>query len=88
MMETGDAGATSIMGCLTDDNVVLMGLVVIDTHYGRNDPGMRECRIAVGRVHPEVIHVIFGLIRPAFEAVDTDALPASTKVLFDCLNPE
>ena len=83
--ETGDAGAASIMGCLTDDNVVLLGLVVIDAHYGRIDPEARACRIAVGRESPVVVHVMFGSILPPFEAVDTAALLASTKELFDCL---
>ena len=86
IQQTGDAGAASIMGCLTDDNVVLMGLVVIDAHYGRTDPEMRECRVAVGRESPEVVHVMFRSIQPPFEAVDTDALLASTKELFDCLD--
>ena len=84
--ETGDSGAASIMGCLTDDNVVLMGLVVIDAHYGRTDPVVRECRIAVGRESPETIHIMFGSILPPFKAVDTDTLLASTKELFDCLD--
>ena len=44
--EVGTSGAGSFLGCLTDDNVVLMGLVLIDSHHGRTDP---EARAVLGR---------------------------------------
>ncbi len=84
--EVGSSGAGSFLGCLTDDNVVLMGLVLVDSYHGRNDPEARACAIAVGRANPEVIRVRFELLRPALEDTDTAALFASTKELFDCLD--
>ena len=83
--EAGASGAGSFLGCLTDDNVVLMGLVLIDSHHGRVDLAARKCRIAIARENPEVIHVRYQVLRPAFDAIDTEALLASTKALFDCL---
>ena len=84
--EVGAAGAGSFLNCLTDDNIVLLGLVLIDSHHGRHDPEARECSIAIARANPEVIRVRFELLRPAFEDIDADALLASNKVMFDCLN--
>ena len=84
--EVGSSGAGSFLGCLTDDNVVLMGLVLVDSHHGRNDPEARACSIAVARENPEVIRVRFELLRPALEDTDTDALFNSTKELFDCVS--
>ena len=84
--QTGASGAGSFLGCLTDDNVVLMGLVLVDAHHGRTDPQARECSIAVGRENPEIIRIRFEVLRPAFEEIDTDALFSSTKAQFDCLN--
>ena len=84
--EVGSSGAGSFLGCLTDDNVVLMGLVLVDSHHGRSDPEARACSIAVGRANPEVIRVRFELLRPALEDTDTEALFNSTKELFDCLS--
>ena len=83
--EVGSSGAGSFLGCLTEDNVVLLGLVLIDSHHGRVDPPARACSITAARENPEVIRVRFELLRPAFEEVDTDALFASSKELFDCL---
>ena len=83
--EVRSSGAGSFLGCLTDDNVVLMGLVLVDSHHGRVDAEARECSIAAARENPEVIRVRFELLRPAFDEIDTDALFASTKLLFDCL---
>ena len=84
--EVGSSGAGSFLGCLTDDNVVLMGLVLVDSYHGRNDPEARVCSIAGARANPDVISVRFELLRPAFEEIDTDALFASAKAIFDCLN--
>ncbi|MDE0709035.1 MAG: hypothetical protein OXH89_01230 [bacterium] len=83
--EVGTSGAGSFLGCLTDDNVVLMGLVLIDSHHGRTDPEARECSVDAARENPEVIRVRFELLRPAFEATDADALFDSSKEIFDCL---
>ena len=84
--EVGSSGAGSFLGCLTDDNVVLMGLVLIDSHHGRHDPEARECSIAAARANPEVIRVRFELLRPAFDEIDANALFDSSKVMFDCLS--
>ncbi len=84
--EVRSSGAGSFLGCLTDDNVVLMGLVLVDSHHGRTDPEARECSIAVARENPEVIRVRFELLRPALEDTDTEALFNSSKELFDCLD--
>ncbi len=84
--EVGSSGAGSFLGCLTSDNVVLMGLVLVDSYHGRNDPEARACSIAGARANPDVIRVRFELLRPAFEEIDTDALFASAKAIFDCLN--
>lgn len=84
--EVGASSAGSFLGCLTDDNVVLMGLVLVDSHHGRSDPEARECSIAVVRNNPEVIRIRFELLRPPLEEIDTDALFASAKELFDCVS--
>ena len=84
--EVRSAGAGSFLGCLTDDNVVLLGLVLVDSHHGRNDPEARECSIAVVRANPEVIRIRFELLRAPLEEIDTDALFASAKELFDCVS--
>ncbi len=84
--EVRSSGAGSFLGCLTDDNVVLLGLVLVDSHHGRTDPEARECSIAVARENPEVIRVRFELLRPALEDTDTEALFNSTKALFDCVS--
>ena len=84
--EVRSSGAGSFLGCLTDDNVVLMGLVLVDSHHGRTDPEARTCSIAVARENPEVIRIRFELLRPALEDTDTEALFNSSKELFDCLS--
>ena len=84
--EVGTSGAGSFLRCLTDDNLVLMGLVLVDSYHGRNDPEARACSIAGARANPEVVRVRFELMRPAFEEIDTDALFASAKQIFDCLD--
>ena len=84
--EVGSSGAGSFLRCLTTDNVVLMGLVLVDSYHERNDPEARACSIAGARANPDVVRVRFELLRPAFEEIDTDALFASAKLLFDCLN--
>ncbi len=84
--EVRSSGAGSFLGCLTDDNVVLLGLVLVDSHHGRTDPEARACSIAVARENPEVIRIRFELLRPALEDTDTDALFASSKALFDCIS--
>ena len=84
--EVGASGAGSFLECLTSDNVVLMGLVLVDSYHERNDPEARTCSIAAARANPDVVRVRFELLRPAFEEIDTAALFASAKVIFDCLN--
>ena len=84
--EVASGGAGAFLGCLTDDNVLLTGLVLVDSHHGRNDPEARACSIAVARENPEVIRIRFELLRPALEDIDTDALFTSTKALFDCVS--
>ncbi len=84
--EVGTSGAGSFLRCLTDDNLVLMGLVLVDSYHGRNDPEARACSIAGARANPDVVRVRFELLRPAFEEIDTDALFASAKQIFDCLD--
>ncbi len=84
--EVRSSGAGSFLGCLTDDNVVLLGLVLVDSHHGRNDPEARECSVAVVRNNPDVIRIRFELLRAPLEAIDTDALFVSAKELFDCVS--
>ncbi len=86
--ETGASGAGSFLGCLTEDNVVLMGLVLIDSHHGRTDSEARECSIDAARANPDVIRVRYTVLRSAMGTIDTDALLASSKEMFDCLNVE
>ena len=83
--ETAATGAGSFLGCLTDDNVVLMGLVFIDANAQRVDPEARACRIAIAREHPETIRIRYALLRPDLNTLDAEAVFAATKESFDCL---
>ncbi len=85
--ESGAGGAGSFLSCLTEDNVLLMGEVLIDSHHGRTDVEARECRIAVARANPDVTRIRFELLRSEMGALDAEALLASAKEQFDCLNP-
>ena len=85
--ETAATGAGSFLECLTDDNVVLMGLVFIDANAQRVDPEARACRVAIAREHPETIRIRYALLRPDLSTLDAEAVFAATKESFDCLKP-
>ena len=87
IQESGTGGASSFLGCLTEDNLLLIGLVLIDANYGRIDPEARECRIAIARANPEIIHIRFALLREEMGPIDGEALFSAQKAAFDCLNP-
>ena len=84
--ESGASGAGSFLRCLTEDNLVLMGLVLIDAHHERSDTEARECRIAIARTNPDVIRIRFALLRAEMETIDAEAIFSSAKDMFDCLN--
>ena len=84
--ESAATGVSSFLACLTEDNVLLMGLALIDANSGRVDPQARECSIAVARANPDLIRVRYALLRPALEQIDVEALFSSAKESFDCLN--
>ncbi len=86
MRETGATGAGSFLGCLTDDNVVLMGLVLIDATHGRVDPEARACSIEVARANPDMIRIRYALLRPPLDTLDAEAVFQSTKESFECLS--
>ena len=52
--ESGAGGAGSFLRCLTEDNLLLMGDVLIDSHHGRTDIEARECRVAAAQANPDV----------------------------------
>ena len=85
--ESGAGGAGSFLRCLTDDNVVLMGLVLVDANYDRVDPEARACRVAVARENPDQVRIRFALLRPPLETLDGQAVFNATKESFDCLSP-
>ena len=84
--ESAATGVSSFLGCLTEDNVLLMGLALIDANYGRIDPQARECRIAVARANPDMIRVRYAVLRSEMGTIDVEALFSSTKESFDCLS--
>ncbi|MDE2824572.1 MAG: hypothetical protein OXK79_13810 [Chloroflexota bacterium] len=84
--ETGSAGAGSFLNCLTEDNVILMGLVLIDTTAGRVDPEACECRVPVARANPDIIRIRYAVLRPALDTLDAEAVLAATKEAFDCFS--
>lgn len=87
MRETGAAGGGSFLRCLTDDNVVLMGLVMLDANRGTADPEARECTIAVARANPDIVRIRFALLRPPLDTLDAEAVFNSTKESFECMSP-
>ncbi len=87
IQESGTGGASSFLNCLTEDNLVLIGLVLIDANYGRSDPDARECRIPIARANPEIIHIRFALLREQMGPIDGEALLSAQKAAFDCLSP-
>ena len=84
--ESGGGGAGSFLRCLTEDNLVLMGEVLIDSHHERTDIEARECRVAAGRANPDVIRIRFALLRSEMGTLDAESLLSSAKEQFDCLN--
>ena len=84
--ESGAGGAGSFLTCLTEDNLVLIGEVLIDSHHGRTDVQARECRVAVGRANPDVTRIRFELLRKEMGTLDADSLLTSAREQFDCLN--
>ena len=85
--ESGSGGAGSFLLCLTEDNLVLMGEVLIDSHHGRTDIEARECRVAAARANPDVVRIRFALLRSEMGTLDAESLLSSAKEQFDCLNP-
>ena len=85
--ETGAGGAGSFLRCLTDDNVVLMGVVLVDASADRVDPEARACRVAVARANPDHVLIRFALLRPPLETLDSEAIFDAAKQSFDCLSP-
>ena len=86
--QAGAGGAGSFLRCLTEDNLILVGEVLIDSHHGRTDIETRECRVAVGRANPDVIRIRFASLRGEMETLDAEALLSSAKEQFDCLNTQ
>ncbi len=86
--ESGGGGAGSFLRCLTEDNLVLMGEVLIDSHHGRTDIEARECRVAVGRANPDVTRIRFELLRSEMGTLDAESLLSSAREQFDCLNTQ
>ena len=87
MRETGAAGGGSFLGCLTEDNIVLMGLVLLDANRGTADPEARECTIAVARANPDIVRIRFALLRPPLDTLDAEAVFNSSKESFECMSP-
>lgn len=88
MRETAATGAGSFLGCLTDDNVILMGLVLIDATHGRVDAEARACSVEVARANPDMIRIRYALLRPPLDTIDAEAVFQSTKESFECLSVE
>ena len=84
--ESGGGGAGSFLRCLTEDNLVLMGEVLIDSHHGRTDIEARECRISAARANPDVTRIRFELLRSEMGVLDAESLLSSAREQFDCLN--
>jgi hypothetical protein len=84
--ESAATGVGSFLGCLTDDNVLLMGLVLIDAYAERVDQEARDCRIAVARANPDTIRIRYALLRPDLNTIDATAVLEATKESFDCLS--
>ena len=84
--ESGAGGAGSFLRCLTEDNLVLMGEVLIDSHHGRTDIEARECRVAAARANPDVIRIRFELLRSEMGTLDAESLLSTAREQFDCLN--
>ena len=87
LQETGTDGAGSFLGCLTEDNLLLFGLVLIDANAGRGDQEARECRIPIVRANPDMIRIRFAQLRAEMGTIDSDALLDSERAAFDCLPP-
>ena len=84
--ESGTGGAGSFLRCLTEDNLVLMAEVLIDSHHGRTDVEARECRIAAARANPDVVRIRFAFLRSDMGTLDAESLLSSAKEQFDCLD--
>ena len=85
--DSGGAGVGSFLACLTEENVILTGIVLVDANFGRVDPEARGCRIDVARANPDLVRVRYALLRPELDTLDTEALYNSAKESFECLNP-
>ena len=84
--EVGTGGASSFLGCLTEDNLLLFGLVLIDANFDRIDPEARECRIPIARANPDIIHVRFALLREEMGPIDGAALFSAQQAAHECLS--
>lgn len=84
--EVGTGGASSFLGCLTEDNLLLFGLVLIDANFDRIDPEARECRIPIARANPDIIHIRFALLREEMGPIDGQALFSAQQAAHECLS--
>ena len=87
LQETGTGGASSMLGCLTDDNVLLFGLVLLDGNYGWIDPEARACKLPIVRANPDMMRVRFAALRSEMGTIDAGSLLDSEREAFDCLPP-
>ena len=77
---------TALLGCLTHDNLILVGTAIVDQRFGGWTPETSECVLEVYHSIPSVLYRNFGIEwdgpTPPPEAV-TD----TTRALYQCMNP-
>ncbi len=89
MQATGNPEAAApIFGCISEENLVLLGVAFMEAQSGGWEASTRECITEIGREHPDAIYVRLGI---AYQG-DSDADAGVTNVynlqIYNCMTSE
>lgn len=77
---------TDLLGCLTQENLILVGTAIIDQRLGGRTPETNECVLEVYRSIPSVLYRNFNLKWDG-PTPPTEAVTNTTRDLYQCMNP-
>ena len=77
---------TALLGCLTHDNLILVGTAILEQRFGGRTPETNECVLEVYRSIPSVLYRNFGLEWDG-PAPPPEAVTGTTRALYQCMNP-
>lgn len=73
-----------LLGCLTHDNVIVVGNAIVDTVFGGSTAESRECILAANRENPGPLYQVLGLEREGLDA-SPDAVAQMAVQFFQCM---